>query len=195
MTSFYDLVESNRTCRRFYQDENIDFEILEYLVNLARLSASAGNLQPLKYFITNSEEINEKIFSCIAWAAYLKDWPGPEIGERPSAYIIVTGDTSIAKNFGCDHGIASQTILLGAREKNIAGCMIGAFKKNQLMSLLNIPSKFEILLVIALGKPKEKVTIETIEKDGDIKYFRDQHLVHHVPKRKLEDIIFNLNVE
>jgi hypothetical protein len=61
-------------------------------VNLARLSASAANLQPLRYILSNDPHKNELIFSCLAWAAYLKDWPGPPEGERPSAYIIMLGD-------------------------------------------------------------------------------------------------------
>ncbi len=112
-----DLIESNRSCRRFYQQEQIPQETLRWLVNLARLSASSGNLQPLKYVLSNDPQKNELIFSCLAWAAYLKDWPGPSEGERPSAYLIMVGDLHIAKAFGTDMGIAAQSILLGPGKK------------------------------------------------------------------------------
>lgn len=184
-----ELIKQNRSCRRFYEDDEIDTATLKDLVNLARLSASAANLQPLKYILSCSAEKNEQIFSCLAWAAYLKDWSGPKEGERPSAYIIILGDTNITKNFGCDHGIASQSILLGAREKGLAGCMLGAVKRKKLRDVLKIKERFKILLVIAMGKPKEEVMIETVGDDDNIKYWRDNDRVHHVPKRKLEDII------
>lgn len=184
-----ELILKNRSYRRFYEEENIDNSTLADLVDLARLSASGANKQPLKYITSTNREINEKIFSCLAWAAYLKDWDGPEKGERPNAYIIILGDKNISTSFGCDHGIAAQSILLGAVEKGYGGCIIGSIKKEDLSRLLMIPDQFEILLVIALGKPKEKIIIEEISSDGDIKYYRDENGIHHVPKRKLEDII------
>lgn len=167
----------------------MDLDTLRELVNLARLSASAANLQPLKYILSCEPNKNADIFSCLAWAAYLKDWPGPIEGERPSAYIIILGDYSISKNFYCDHGIASQSILLGAREKGLAGCMIAAIDHKKLRQVLNISSQFEILLVLAIGKPKEQVVIKEVGTDGNIKYWRDDSGIHYVPKRNLNDII------
>jgi hypothetical protein len=67
--------------------------------------------------------------------------------------------------------------------------MIGNINRKQLHNTLSIPSQYRILLVIALGKPKENVVIETVATNGDIKYWRDGSQVHHVPKRRLEDII------
>ncbi|MFC2005275.1 nitroreductase family protein, partial [Chloroflexota bacterium] len=123
------------------------------------------------------------------FARALTDWPGPSEGERPSAYIIILLDTEISKAAGCDHGIAAQSILLGAREKGLGGCMHGSAKKEELSKALNIPSRYEILLVISLGKPKETVVLDTIGPDGDFNYWRDKDSVHHVPKRPLDDII------
>jgi nitroreductase len=186
-----DLIKSNRSCRRFFQQEAISVETLRWLVNLARLSASAANLQPLKYILSNEPDKNELIFSCLAWAAYLRDWPGPPDGERPSAYIIMLGDFHIAKSFGTDMGIAAQSILLGAREKGLAGCMLGSINKGLLQEMLQITNRFEILLVIALGKPKEIAVLEEVGPGGGIEYWRDEQGVHHVPKRPLEDIIIS----
>ncbi len=186
-----DLIRKNRSCRRFFQKEPVATDTLRGLVNLARLSASAANLQPLKYILSNDPHKNDLIFSCLAWAGYLKEWPGPPEGERPSAYIIVVGDAEIAKSFATDVGIAAQSILLGAREQNLAGCMIGAIKKDLLRERLHIPDRFDILLVIALGKPKETVVLEEMAPKGSIRYWRDEHGTHHVPKRPLDEIILS----
>jgi len=184
-----DLVIKNRTYRRFYQQVAIERQTLRELVDLARLSASAGNLQPLKYMLSCEPQKNALIFPHLAWAGYLKDWPGPAEGERPSAYIIILGDTEVSRSFGCDHGIAAQSILLGATEKGLGGCIIGTIEREGLRKALNIPSRYEILLVLALGKPQEKVVIEIVARTCDIKYWRDSEEVHHVPKRPLDEII------
>ncbi len=184
-----DLIRKNRTCRRFIQSRPLPMNTLNELVNLGRLSASAANMQPLKYVMCCDPEKNAEIFSCLTWAAYLKDWPGPVEGERPAGYIVMLGDTSIAKDFWCDHGIAGQSILLGAREKGLAGCMLGAINREKLRDILNLGEHLKILLVLALGVPREEVVIEAVGEDGSIRYWRDGRGVHHVPKRSLQDII------
>lgn len=184
-----DIVTANRSYRRFHQDRLIDAGLLRNLVNLGRLSASGANLQPLKYIICNDPAMNSRIFPTTKWAGYLKDWPGPGDGERPAAYIVMLGDTEISKGFGCDHGIAAQSIMLGAAERGLGGCMIGSIDRQKLRETLDIPSRYEILLILALGYPKEKVVLEDVGPGGDIKYYRDAEGVHHVPKRTLDEVV------
>ena len=116
-------------------------------------------------------------------------WSGPAEGERPSAYIVILGDTELRKTFGCDHGIAAQSIMLGATERGLGGCMIGSIDRPKLRQVLDIPERYEILLVLALGKPAETVVLEDVGPDGDIKYYRDDEDVHHMPKRTLDELV------
>ena len=184
-----ELVLKTRSYRRFYQDSVIAMETLKELIDLARHSASAANNQPLKYVLSCEAKTNALIFETLGWAAYLKDWPGPVEGERPAAYIVILMDREISKQPFVDHGIASQNIMLGATEKGLGGCIIATINRDRLRKSLEIDERYEILLVLALGKPKETVKIEYIDSGGDIKYWRDDEAVHHVPKRLLEDII------
>jgi len=185
-----DLVIKNRSYRRFYQEHKVTMDELKGLVELARFSASGRNLQPLKYFLSADNNTNEKIFSTLAWAGYLKDWDGPTEGEKPTAYIVILGDTRITNNFMCDHGIVSQSMLLGAVEKGLGGCIFASIKKEKLKELIQLDSHFEVLLVLAIGKPKEEVVVEDVSND-DIKYYRDENKVHHVPKRSLNELILS----
>lgn len=188
---FKELVRKNRSYRRFDEHAPITRATLEELVALARCTPSAANRQPLKYLLSWTPERNAAIFPHLRWAGYLTDWPGPAAGERPTGYIVLLGDTRIGKDFGCDQGIAAQTILLGAVEAGYGGCILGAIDREGLRQALQIPAVFEILLVIALGRPKEEVVLEEVDATGNIRYWRDAQGVHHVPKRPLADLIID----
>jgi nitroreductase len=183
------LVLENRSYRRFHEEVDITLETLRELVDLARLSASAMNAQPLKYILSCDRQKNSLIFPNLVWAAFLETWSGPAEGERPSAYVVILGDTEISRFWDYDAGIAAQGILLGATEKNLGGCMIANVRREGLRKTLKIPERYEILLVLALGKPKEEVVIETVAPDGNTRYWREREGLHHVPKRPLDEII------
>ena len=187
-----ELMLKNRSYRRFDESIHLSIQELESFVELARVSPSARNMQPLKYILSCEKENNDKIFPMLAWAGYLKDWPGPMEGERPSAYIIMLGDSRISPAFSADPGISAQSILLGAVEKGFGGCLIGTVKKEDLKKSFGIPDPLEVLYVIALGKPIEVVVLEPLPTNGDVRYWRDEKKVHHVPKRQLEDLILEI---
>lgn len=186
---FTDLVLKNRSYRRFYQEPPVVRPELESLVETARLAASGGNLQPLKFFLSADPDTNAKIFPALKWAGYLKDWvPAPS--ERPTAYLVVLRDNEVTTNFLIDHGITAEVIRLAAIEKGIGSCIIGSLDRPKLRAALDISAKYEILLVLALGRPSEKVVVENV-KDGDIRYWRDAGGTLHVPKRSAAQMIIN----
>ena len=184
-----ELLLKNRSYRRFYQEEKLDMPLLEDIIRNVRVTPSPANLQPLKFVLINDAAVNDKIFPSLKWAAYIKDWPGPEEGERPAAYILILGDRKKSAHIHWDYGIAMQTILLSAVDRGYGGCAIAAFDKEKVREILAIPRELEVAAVIALGKPKEKVVLEDLA-DDDITYRRDAEGVHHVPKRKVKDLIF-----
>ncbi len=182
------LIKKNRSYRRFYESEKITTSQLREWLDNARLGASGRNAQTLKYLIVTSDEKKEQLFKNLAWAGYLTNWEGPEKGERPAAYVIMLNDNTLGENYFCDDGIAVQNLLLSAVEAGFGGCIIRAFNNEALRRLFNIPNHMDIIQVIALGRPKEEVLIESM-KNGDIKYWRDENGVHHVPKRELNELI------
>lgn len=183
------LLNANRSYRRFRERERIPEEQLEEWVGLTRFCASARNAQPLKYIPVRDEEKCGKVFETLAWAGYLTDWDGPEKGERPAAYLIQLLDMRIAENCLCDDGIQIQTILLAAVEKGYGGCVIKSFRNDELRKLLQLPDYLKINYVIALGKPCETVVIEAM-RENEYKYWRDAEQIHHVPKRGIDELIF-----
>jgi nitroreductase len=183
-----DLVTRNRSYRRFQESEPITLGQLTSFVELARLSPTAANLQPLKFVLSNDPERNELIFSCLTWENFIKGSPGPAPGRRPSAYILILGDTDITQDFFCNHGIAAQSILLGAVEMGFGGFIFADIDKEKLHSTLAIPRRYKLLVAVALGVPRERLVINDAVK-GNITYWRDINKVHHVPKRPLSEII------
>ena len=197
--AFADLVMNTRSVRRFDSRRAVAMDELEALVALARISPSAGNLQPLKYVLSCDPETNEAIFACLGWAAYLPAWRGPEEGERPTGYIVILGDAALARKIDCDHGIVAQTMHLGARTMGLGSCMLGSMNKARLGKVLDLAEGLEILLVLALGAPGEDIRLEDVaEPDasdaasgvGPIKYWRGEDGVHHVPKRAMNELIW-----
>lgn len=183
-----DLIIKNRSYRRFDQSVPVSMELLREMVEAARLSGSARNLQPLRYMLFNEASDCEKIFPTLAWAGYMKEWPGPSEGERPSAYIVQLVDLELTDDWWCDDGIAAQSMMLTAVEQGFGGCIVGSIQREKLRAILNIPEHYKIIQILALGKPAEEVVIDEVS-GGDIKYWRDENSVHHVPKRSLEDLI------
>ena len=186
--NFRELVLKNRSTRAFDPERRISREELEQLVDLARLTPSAVNLQPLKYLLSWQEDTNALILANTAWAGLLKDVSLPPEGKAPAGYIVICTDTQIAKNAATDVGIAAQTILLGAAEKGLSGCMIGAIDP-KLHDLLGLKEQYRISLIVALGKGAEDIRL-TETKGNDTAYYREGD-VHYVPKRPLEEILIN----
>lgn len=185
----FDLIARARTVRKFHENQPVDIPTLRSLVDLARLSPSAANLQTLRYFLSNTPERNRVIFGNLAWAAYLKDWPGPAEGQRPAAYIIQLADERSGGFKEVDAGLALQSMVLGAASLGLGACILGSVNRPRLQEALNLPSRYSILYVLALGAPAEEVRVEPVGPDGSVHYWRDEQGIFHVPKRSLDDLI------
>ncbi|MFP4364034.1 MAG: nitroreductase family protein [Spirochaetia bacterium] len=186
-----DLIRRNRSYRRFSQEKKLSKAELIQLVDSARLSPSSGNVQPLRYVLSWQKEKNDEIFKALSWASGLKDWEGPAVDERPTGYIIIMMDKRLSRHAEVDAGIAAQSILISAVEKELGGCIIGAVQKERLRIQLEIPSQYKVIFVVALGKPAETVVLEDAE-EGKVKYFRDEDDIHHVPKRPLSELVLDI---
>ena len=183
------IVYANRSYRRFDEAYKIDLATLTSLVDLARMSAFSGNVQSLRFMLAVDEPTNAAIFETLGWAKHFADWFGPGPGERPTGYIVILNRPADFADAWVDAGIAAQSILLGTVEAGLGGCMFRNVARTKLQKALNISGEYEILMVLAIGKPVEVVQVDTLEPDGDFRYWRDTDGVHHVPKRKLEDLI------
>ena len=189
---FRELVLKNRSYRGYDGACPVSKEDLLGLVDLARFTPSAMNRQELKFCVVCDKEMAGKIISLSAWAQRLKEKKLPLPGKEPAGFIVVCRDKDILASLELsliDAGIAAQTILLGAVERGLGGCINASFNKEELTALLSLPENVEPVLLLAIGKPDEKIVLTCAAPNGDTAYWRDENDVHHVPKRSLEDII------
>ncbi len=185
---FAQLVREARSTRRFDAGRRIPPETVRELVDIARLCPSGANLQPLRYRLVTDPAECADVFPFTAWAGALADWPGPAEKERPTAYIVVCSGAG-QPSPDVDLGIACQTLQLAASSMGYGACMLGAIRREQIHEALNLPQEMAVRLVVALGKPTETIVLETVGENGDTRYWRTPDEVHHVPKRKLEDVL------
>ena len=75
IVEFKEIVVKNRSYRRFDQSHSLTQDMLLELVDLARSTPSAGNLQLLRYVISCSPEVNSRVYDTLGWAGSLPDWP------------------------------------------------------------------------------------------------------------------------
>lgn len=189
-----DLVLQNRSYRTFDESDPVTREMLLEWVDNARLTPSAVNAQPLKYRLVDTKEGVEKVLPHTAWAGALKDITLPPEGKHPTAFVVICHDTTVRENPASsekDVGIAAMTLLLSATEAGYGGCMIGAFNRDRVGEVLRIPEKYVPVLLVALGKPDELVFLTEPRDKDNVIYYRDDHNLHFVPKRKLEDILID----
>lgn len=188
-----ELVKKNRSYRTFDPETDISRERLLEYIDTARLTPSAVNRQPL-YYIPVTRNTAQRILPYTNWAKAL-DIKLPPDGKGPCAFIILCTDKVRTPNPAPamrDIGIAAQTILLSAVEDGYGGCMIGSFDVTKLKGELSLGEDIDPQLLVALGKPAETVVLEDMEKDASTSYYRDENGVHHVPKRKLSDIVIDV---
>lgn len=183
----FGLIISRRTIRQF-KSTPVPREVLERLVDAARVAPSASNLQPLEFIVADEKEVLDKIFPCLKWAGYIAPEGDPRPGQEPMAYIVVLVNTDVRKkNYEWDVGAAVENMILTALEKGIGSCWLVSIDEKKIMSILKVPGSYMIDAVLALGYPAETPIAD--EMKDSIKYWKDNKGQLHVPKRRFKDVI------
>jgi nitroreductase len=182
----YEAIVKRRSIRRF-KSKPVGTDVLEKLVNAARIAPSSANLQPLEYILVYEEKVLSEVFSCLKWAGYVTPRRNPPVGKRPTAYVVVLVNTAISKSAQRDVGAAVENLILAAVEEGIGSCWLGAINRRKLREILRVPSQYRIDSVVALGYPDEAPLME--EATNSIKYYLDSNDRLHVPKRSLKKIL------
>ena len=187
-----DMVRANRSYRGYDHSVKVSRDQLTELVDLARLCPSSVNMQPLRFRLVCEEAEVERLQKETHWARGLPDLQLPHPGKEPTAFIVICQDDRINDNlsrFQKDVGIVAQTMLLGAVEMGLGGCMIGNFAAGSVRETLGMDAHLHPLLIVAVGRPDEEIILTEVGEDGRTNYYRDDQDRHYVPKRRLQDLV------
>jgi nitroreductase len=183
----YDLAVERRTIRRF-KPEPVPRELLEQLVNAARLAPSAANVQPLEFIVVDDARVKAEVFPALKWAAYIAPAGDPGPGEEPAAYVVTLVNSKLReKMFEYDVGAAMQNMILTALAEGVGACWLLSIDRDKLRATLGVPEGFRIDSVLALGYPAEEPAAEVIGES--CRYWKDEAGRLHVPKRALAAIL------
>ena len=187
----YDSIFQRRTIRKFTQ-EPVERDTLTRLVDCARVAAYGANMQPLKFAVIDDKKELEAIYPLTKWAGALKDG-APREGERPTAYIAVLCDKDIRPNGAAEveAGAAVTTMMLEAVELGLGTCWLGAIQREEIKKTLGLPESLDVLYLLAVGYPAQKSRMVDM-KDGNVKYFESPDGTINVPKRSLDEVLYNL---
>lgn len=189
---FADLNKKNRSYRNYDESYEITRTQLEELVELTRFCPSSVNMQPFKYYLSWDKRTNAIIQPLTKWARALQPMELPRKGHCPTGFIVICYDSTIGPGvdrFWKDVGIVAQTILLGAVNMGLGGCMIGNFSPEQVCEALSLPRHLKPVLILALGKPDEQIILTDARAGESINYYRDENDIHYVPKRTLNELL------
>ncbi len=194
MNEMMKLMTGRRTYRRFDQSRRIPEEVIEEIIESARLSSSARNGQQLTFAVVENAEKVEEIFPMTHFAGALpKELGTPKDGEHPVLYILLLTEAGAKDTWiPVDAGIAAANMTMAAWYHGVGSCIMGAIDRKQIREALSIPEKYEIHSAIAFGYPTHKSTVVSVGEEGDLKYYLDENKDYYVPKKDVREISFRI---
>ncbi|MCW4005629.1 MAG: nitroreductase family protein [Candidatus Bathyarchaeota archaeon] len=140
----------NRKSSRSYKPTPVPKAVLEKLLDAARLSPSAKNLQPW-HFIVVTDKAKRKALSGGMFARFL--------GKVP-AVIVLCGDEQASPDwYVVDVALAGENMVLAATSEGLGTCWVGSFDEKQVQQLLKIPEHMRVVALLAVGYAEEKISL------------------------------------
>lgn len=156
---FLELCRRRESCRS-YTGAPVGDEDLRKIVEAGRLSPSACNSQPWKFYVANGGEHADAVRRGVQWMGNNK------FTDKAAAFIVVfgakecyserIGEALFGREFSSiDVGIAAANMVLCAASLGLGTCILGMFKDGEVKEALGLSPKDKsvIKLVISVGVP------------------------------------------
>ena len=184
---FSELLKKRRTIRCFKQVQVFDKDI-RYILEAARVVSCGGNVQKLRYIVAQDKQLVKDIFENTAWAGLVSPNRSPEWGKNAPLTFIILTSSDTGGVIQANAGAAVQSMEYAAADVGLGACWIGAYKKENVEKILELPEQEETLYLLAVGYPDEEPVQDDIDSDESMKYYLDDKDVLHVPKFKIDAI-------
>ena len=149
---FSELILLRESIRDYDPSKPVAKEILMKILEAGRLSPSAANRQPWKFYVISSKDTLQKIHKC-----YDREW----FQNAPHILVVVGNENEawVRSSDGycsieTDLAIAMTHILLSAENEGVAACWISHFNLNLLRRALNLLENEKVYSIMPLGYPK-----------------------------------------
>lgn len=180
------LLRRNRSYRGFDKSCPVTQAQLRRIAEVCTLVPSGRNQQVLRLKLLTRNNGADQMQGLYKLGAALPELHLPFPGTEPEAFIIICSTVEPDKWVHMDVGIAAQSMLLKAVEMGLGGICIGAFNKQALIETFALP--YEPVLMLAIGKPAEKIELLPVHPGEPLKYYRENG-IHYVPKIVANDLI------
>ena len=151
MNDFRTLCQHRRSIRTF-TTQSVEREKIDYILQCALMSPSAKRLNPWEFVVVTDEAVLRQLAGCKTY--------GSQMFKTATAGIVVALDSSLTDTWQADGAIAAEHMLLAAEEQGLGACWCHVYGRDEseamVRRLTNLPDKYNVLCVIALGYKAEE---------------------------------------
>ena len=171
--ALFDLLKHRKSIRDFL-DRPVERKKIMMCLEAARLAPSACNSQPWKFIVVDDRQLKDKLGD----AAFRGIYSMNSFCKMASVLVVVVSEKSKflariggmfrgTKYYLIDIGVAIEHFVLQAEDLGLGTCWIGWFNVRAVKSVLEIPHRKKIDILIALGyreKTRSEHSREPIDK-------------------------------
>lgn len=170
---FFEVIKERRSIRK-YKDLPVAMEIIEQILDTARLAPSWHNQQCWRFLVVTDPEKRQKMHDVVSEAN-----PGRKGLQQAPVVIVVCGcpeESGVREGkeyYMADTAIAFEHICLSAKAMGLGTCWIGGFDEQILKSIVNIPEGIRVLGITPLGYPDQEPNPRPRKSLADIAFLNE----------------------
>ena len=181
------LLRRNRSHRGYDTSYMVSMRQLRTIVSVNDKIPSSKNWQVLRFRLLDAESGGKDFCRLLRLGALLPELHLPLSGTEPQAFIVVCTTVPVNRSVDIDLGIALQSMALKAVEIGLNALIVRAFYPQEIKQVLGL--ELEPIAVLAVGKGAENIVLDEVPAGSDLRYYRSEDGVHHVPKIRPDDLL------